>query len=128
MRYNQSPADLHNPNITIKLGKIKSVKFGLIGYQECQLGFAFDLTFGESMSLGTIDQWCNWAPGLVDPSDTAQWTEQSRNEGFTNILHEMSFLLQRAGKKELSELRNVPIEVRLNGLEMVSWRILTEVL
>lgn len=108
-----------------RLGKITDVKFGIGGYQDAMFGIHFAL---GSDGWGIGDTWSTWAPGMVDPTEHAKWTENDRREHMADICTRISKLLQSAKKTNVSQLVGVPIEIVLNGNSLESWRILTEVL
>jgi len=94
-----------------RLGKIKSARFGLGGYDDAMLGITFDLG-GEGWGCG--DFW-----GAFD---------KHINVEFGKIALRLRALLEAAKKKSVAELVGTPVEVEIDddtGLK--SWRVLTEV-
>lgn len=107
--------------MTTKLGHISKVGFGFGGYDDAMFGLTVSLQ-GESWGVKDFKGW--WA---VRP-ETAQW---SKEEGVKIHAETMLFildLLKAAKKKDVTELKGVPVEVTFDGQRLQSWRILTEVI
>ena len=108
-----------------RLGKIQSVSFGLGGYQECMLGLS--ITLGND-GWGVGDFKGFWDPEQITRSENTQWTEEERDMRNSETMRFVSKLLNEAKVKDLSKLKNVPVEVSFEGNQLKDWRILTEVL
>jgi len=110
-----------------ELGKISNVRFGLGGYQDCMLGL--HLTFslgGGGAGVGTTIS--AWDANRIECSEHAQWTEEDRSKQYDEIMREVSDLLAKANVDSIDKLKNVPVEVTIEGNTFKSFRILTEVL
>lgn len=108
-----------------ELGKIKSIHFGIGGYQDVQLGLIFIL---EGQGWGVKDSKGFWDPNLIKCSEYTKWTEQDRDKHFAEIMRYISDLLHQAKVNDITKLQNIPIEATFDGNCLVSWRVLTEVL
>ena len=108
------------------LGKISSIELGLGGYQDSMLGlhicFDFDKHSFVCTSISTWD-WCT-----VEHSENCKWTEQSRQDKYAEIMCKISNLLNQAKVRDISKLKNIPVEVTMDGNTFYSFRILKEVL
>lgn len=112
----------------IKLGKIDSVKFGLVGYEDSMLGL------GLVFSIEGGRYFCNdavhglWSYDLKR-SESAKWSEQDRDTSMVEMLKAFNDVLTDAKVKDVTELSNKPVECKFDDNDyLVSWRILTEVL
>ena len=105
-----------------ELGKIKKATFGRGGYQESMIGVAFALG-GESWGVG--DFWGYW--NTVRPTN-AKWSENARTQELGDMVMRLSEILEQAKVYTVDQLEGVPIEATFDGLRLVSWRVLTEVL
>ncbi|NBU82056.1 MAG: hypothetical protein EBS55_10460 [Flavobacteriaceae bacterium] len=108
-----------------KLGKIEDVRFGLGGYQGAMLGL--HVTLGAS-GWGVSDSRANWDAEQIKCSEHAKWTEQDRDEWYTEIMRYVSKLLKEAKVDSVDKLKGKPVEVTFDGNMLKEWRILTEVL
>lgn len=108
-----------------KLGKIESVKFGIGGYQDCQLGIHFTLSDG---SWGVGDSKTSWDSERIKCSEHAKWTEDDRSQNYADIMRYVSKLLKDAKVESVEQLKGKPVEVTFDGNLLKEWRILTEVL
>ena len=106
-----------------ELGKIQEVTIGYGGYQDAQLGIGFTLG-GKGWGIGTG---CYRAWGTKRSAD-AKWTEQERIIALGETFMKIKKWLDDAGVKDVYELKGKPVECTFDGLELKSWRILTEVL
>lgn len=100
------------PDYRKELGKIQVVRFGMGGYQECQLGLSFKIG-GEHW--GVSDFW---------PIDNAN-PERGAKPTFAKIVSE---LLEEAKVMGIEQLEGVPVQVTFDGIRLDSWRVLKEVL
>ena len=106
----------------IKIGKIKSVSFGLGGYQDAMIGLSVDL---GGQSWGVTDFIGQWAS---EHTEHCNWTEEERLLGLGKDVMSLVDLLVKAKVKKVSELKDIPVEVTLKSRTLKSWRILEEVL
>lgn len=107
------------------LGKIESAYFGLGGYQGSMLGIHFSLRCG---SYGSGDNNCFWDANLLECSEHCKWTEMDRSKKYDEIMRYISDLLSDAKVDRIEKLKGVPIEAEVEGMQLKSWRVLTEVL
>ena len=112
--------------LTKHLGKISSIYFGIGGYQESMLGLHTCFTFDGGSSICTSD--ASWDYHTVEHNKNTKWTEQSRLDKYAKITCSISELLSKAKVRSVSELRNMPVEITLDGMTLYSWRLLEEVL
>jgi hypothetical protein len=108
-----------------KLGKIESVRFGLGGYQDSQIGLS--ITLGDG-GWGVGDFKGNWDPERIKWSKNCQWTEEDRDKGYSETMRYLSKLLKDANVSSVDKLKGIPVEVTFDGNILKEWRILTEVL
>jgi hypothetical protein len=107
------------------LGKIESVKFGLGGYQDSQLGLSVILGNG---SWGVGDFKGNWDAERIKWSEHCKWTEEDRTIGYSETMRYLSKLLKDAKVDSVDKLKGIPVEVTLDDNTLKEWRVLTEVL
>jgi len=105
-----------------ELGKIENVYYGLGGYQDAMLGISFQLSFG---SCGTGDFWGYWD---LERTEHCKWTEEDRLKFHGENTMRIGQLLKDAKVYKVEDLVGIPIEVTSEGMNMKSWRVLTEVL
>jgi hypothetical protein len=109
-----------------KLGKILSIKFGLGGYNDCQIGLF--VTLGTS-EWGVGAQKASHDHNLIKWSPSCKWNEEDRHHSHVDVMKYVSDLLKDAKVNDVSDLKGKPVEVTLNESRMLdSWRILTEVI
>jgi hypothetical protein len=108
-----------------KLGKIESVRFGLGGYQEANLGLSVTLGNG---SWGVGDFKGGWDAESIKWSENCKWTEEDRSKDYANTMRYLSKLLNEAKVSSVDKLKGIPVEVTFDGVMLKEWRILTEVL
>jgi hypothetical protein len=107
------------------LGKISRVRFGFGGYQDAQFGLS--LTF-EGDGWGVSDfigaGWATW----IEVSPNSEWSEVDRDAGYAKMCRRIDSILQKAKVKDVSQLKDMPVEVSFNGNTISDWRVLEEVL
>lgn len=108
------------------LGKIESVSLGIGGYQAAMFGLSVSLSFDGSHGCGDFRG--TWCPGVVDVRPGTKWTEAERSHMHDTLVRFIAKLLVDAKKKDLYQLKGVPVEVEMDGMSLKSWRVLTEVL
>lgn len=106
-----------------ELGKIKSIRVGLGGYQDAMIGIWLDLG-GESWGVGAGEgQWS------IEHSAHCKWTEADRIHGLGQLMMTLAGWLKQAKKDHAQQLIGVPVEVTFVEFnKLKSWRILEEVL
>lgn len=108
-----------------KIGKIRSVKMGLVGYQDQEFGLSFDLgSDSEAWGVGAYISG-GWA---FAPSEHAKWTLEEQSGRFAQMSRNIIDLLKKANVDDVTKLKNIPVEVEFNGSVLENWRILEEAL
>lgn len=105
-----------------ELGKIQSVRVGMGGYQDVQMGVWFVLS---GTSWGVHDGHGTWS---TDRTEHCKWTEGDRNAIFAEVMHKIMELLKQSSRSSVDDLVGLPIEATFDGNTLRSWRLLTEVL
>ena len=105
----------------VKLGKIKSVKLGPGGYDDAMFGVSFELGGDD---WGVIDFRGTWETR----SDHAKFSEEDWKREHTDAYFRIMRIMKEAKVRDLSQLKNIPVEVTIERMKLYSWRILTEVL
>jgi hypothetical protein len=108
------------------LGKIKSVSFGIGGYQEAEFGISFELSFNGCSRANSFKGF--WDYSMIEWSRHCRWTEEERTKAFADMVKYISGLLKDAKVKMVDELKNIPVEIESEGDSLKGFRILTEVL
>lgn len=104
-----------------ELGKIRDVRFGMGGYQDCQFGLS--LTFeSKGTVVGHFDGF--WA----DRSSGAKWSEEDQVRYFGETMKRLRGLLKDAGVDSVERLKGIPVELTFTGSMLSEFRVLTEVL
>ena len=112
-------------NTRTELGKIESVYFGIGGYQDAQVGLHVSL---QCSGVGVSSSNCAWDAETIQWSEHCKWTEKDRDASYAKIVRYISKLLKEAKVDSIDKLKGAPVEVTLEGMALISWRILTEVL
>lgn len=107
--------------ISKEIGKIRSIRLGMGGYQDAMFGVTFDLG-GKSWGVG--DFWGTWAHW----DKHCKWTVEDQIKQFGATMAKLRDLITKAKVNSINELKNVPVEVIFEDQCMKSWRILEEVL
>jgi hypothetical protein len=107
-----------------EIGKIRSVSFGLGGYQDAMIGITFDLG-SDTGCWGVGDFWGEWA---IKRSDCAEWKEEDRIRWLGTMVMRINSLLSDAKVTSIDGLTNIPIEVTFENNVLKSWRVLVEVI
>ncbi len=106
-----------------ELGKISSVSFGFGGYQDCMLGLSMTFSMkGASVSTFINGGW------VAERSDQASWSEADRSEQQSKMCWEIIRLLEKAKVSDVRDLEGIPVELTFEGIGLLEWRILEEVL
>lgn len=105
-----------------ELGRIQKASFGWGGYQDVMIGLTVTLG-GESW--GVTDHRGMWG---TDRSEATKWTEESRLRQLGEACMWLRDILRAAKATDVAALPGTPIEATFDGLHLVSWRVLTEVL
>lgn len=106
-----------------QLGKIRSVKFGFGGYQDCQVGLSLDFEFKGS-GCGTFVGG-SWNFG---PDAHAKWTLDDQTKAYGETMRKIVELMKKAKVDDVTKLKDIPVEVTFNNMVLDSWRVLEEVL
>lgn len=110
----------------VVLGKIKSVKFGIIS-NEFQMGI--ELGLGSDVGSWGV----TYTKGFHDfnrnvHTDYCNWTPESNNYQMLETMKYISDLLEDAKVSNVSDLKGKPVEVTFENNMIKSWRILKEVI
>lgn len=105
-----------------ELGRIRSIRYGFGGYQDAQFGLSVELG-GDGWGVGDFHG--GWG---IEPSPQASWTAADQNRNFAETARHVLKLLKEAKKTHVEQLSGIPVEVTFDGNQLVSWRILKEVL
>jgi hypothetical protein len=108
-----------------ELGKIKTVKIGLVGYNDAEFGIWFCLSFGCS-EVQTSTAF--WDYNKIKHNEGCKWTEEDRSRDCVEVVKYVSGLLEDADVLTVDQLKNIPIEAEFDGNLLKSFRILKEVL
>lgn len=110
-----------------KLGKIKSVKFGFGGYQECEFGLYLD--FGSTKDNWGVSTFISggWSYEM-GRSEYTNWTEEDRDKAHIDMMKKVTKILVDADVSSIDQLKNKPVEVIFDFNKLSDWRILSEVL
>lgn len=109
-----------------ELGKIQKIHFGHGGYQ--------NVMFGLSVTLGNDGWGVNdfisgfWDPEMMKRSEHCKWTEMDRLNAQGEMVNRISKLLKDAKVSDIMKLEDKPVEVTFEGMQLKSWRLLTEVI
>ena len=96
-----------------KLGKIKSIKFGI------DSDFRFGVTINlEGNGWGVSDFW-----EITNDTRTSRLCPKSEP-----VCKEILYMLTQSNKSNFEDLKDIPIEVTFKNNTLDNWRILTEVL
>lgn len=115
-----------------EIGKITRAKFGLGGYQDCQVVFEFQLGGSGWGTCYTYE--CHWGhvseEDLKKPDSNYKWTHEQRIESIGKQAWEVIKLMKSAKVDSLDKLNGLPIEATFEGPcgRILSFRILTEVI
>lgn len=112
------------------LGKIKSCELVI---RDCGIGFVFNLSLSGGDS-GVTDSKNMWRTikevKCIQESthDSYKWNVEDRNNYLISSVDHINQLMNDANVYKFSDLKDIPIEVTLDGFNLVSFRILIEVL
>lgn len=105
------------------LGKIESVQFGFVGYQDAMMGLRVSIDMkGSGVTAQITGGW------IVERSKDTQWSEKDRIIEHGEMLLKVTEILKQAKVDCVSKLKGIPVECTFEGLELKSWRVLEEVL
>ena len=107
------------------LMKIRSVTFGMGGYQEAQFGLNLDF---ESNSTFVSAMICGGWDYSIECDKYTKWTEETRTKDMADMCKTISEILKAAKVQTIDKLKNIPVEVVIESSTIKSFRILEEVL
>ena len=107
------------------LGKIESVRFGRVGYQEAFFGIDIAFSMRGSGICGGI--YGGWSV-MIDRSEHCKWTEADRDRQNAEMCRKVDKILGEAGVQHVADLKGKPVEITIERGTLKDWRILTEVL
>jgi len=105
-----------------RLGKIESVEYGLIR------GFMLGIDFTFKMDGSGIGSGGCYSFNMSEHTEHCTWTIEERNAYAITIQRQIKEWLSLAKVTNVSQLKNVPIEVTMENRTFKEFRILTEVL
>ncbi len=108
-------------NDEIMLGKISKIKFGKDDGR-------FGLWITLSGPWSVMSQYTCWDPEEIKITEYTHWNETDRDDQMIKIMRKVSELLNNAKVSNITELKNIPVEITLKNGKLDTWRILTEVL
>lgn len=108
----------------VRLGKIQRVRYGYGGYDNAMFGVTFDFR-GDGWGVG--DFW-GWWPLTYARSEHCKWTEEGRNAIHLDTQRKLEQVMSDAKVHDVTQLVDVPVEVKFEGNSLESWRVLKEVL
>jgi len=105
------------------LGKIDSVRFGFVRDYPFLFGLQLTFSLSDGTGVGTGSRY------TVNISDECRWdTPDEREKAITELVDEIASIMKDAKVDYVSELKNKPVEVTIEGNMFARFRILTEVL
>jgi hypothetical protein len=108
-----------------RLGKISGVKFGYVGYQDCQFGLSLEFS-ADGWGVGTtISE--GWSLDIKCDKH-CKWTEADRDAGFAKTMRKVNQIMQDAKVCDVTQLKGIPVEITFDNNMLVDWRVLKEVL
>lgn len=113
--------NMSTTHVDIRIGKIKSIRFGHGGYDDAMIGVTFDL--GSETGWGVGDFWGTW---FAERSGREQWSEADRIRKLGEVAMRINALLVAAKVHDLADLKGKPIEATIEGHALKSWRVLAE--
>ena len=110
-----------------RLGKIKKIKFGHVGYNEAMIGVEVELG-SDKESWGVIDNFGYWDYEILKRTEHTQWTDEERDSRVVDMVKRISELLKEGQVNSIDKLKGLPVECKFDGSSLKKWRILTEVI
>lgn len=108
-----------NRELEVKLGKIKSVNFGHVHDRDFLIGLNVILE-GKGWGVSSGFQF--------NISDSCKWEKSEKEKAALELVEKINSLLKSAKVQTVEQLKDIPIEATFNGMVLVEWRILEEVL
>lgn len=109
---------------TTQLGKIAWIRIGAGGYQDMMFGVTVSLSM---KGTGVQDFKGMWKQS-VDCTEDSKWDETDRSRQYDETMRWLDILCTQAKVDDAMDLVGKPVEVTFEGMQLVSWRLLTEVL
>ena len=110
---------------SVSLGKITSVKFGLCGHNEDEIGLK--LSFSSAGKVVSFNK-SYYDTHQVEHTSRCEWSPEDRVNAHNATIEYVSKLLNDAGVDDINKLVNKPVELTFDANDLQEWRILTEVL
>lgn len=104
------------------LGKITSAEFGNDEGYPFLMGLKLQFKFDDNSGVG--DGGCH----TVNMNEECKWEGLDRNEEIAKRMIDIHQLLKKAKVSNVSQLKNIPVEIELKNNTFKGFRILTEVL
>lgn len=111
--------------IETKLGKIKRIKFGYVGYQDMQFGLYIEFGndgWGVATTISNV-----WSLDM-EVGEYTKWTEADRDAGFAKTMREINRVMKEAKVTDINKLVDIPVQITFEDMKLKDWRVLTEVL
>jgi hypothetical protein len=109
------------------LGKIKSVNFGLDGYQGLQFGLWLTLCSIKDNWEVCVSINAGWSYNMKR-YESAEWSEESRDNCHVSMCKSITEILTDCKVNTIDQLVNIPVVVEFEKNIVKDWRILTEVI
>lgn len=109
----------------VRLGKIKNIKFGYVGYQDMMFGLSIEFSApGIGVNTHIAHAWSI----DMEVDEHSKWNESDRDKGFAKTMREINQIMKDANVTDINQLKNIPVEITFEGNTLKSWRVLKEVL
>lgn len=105
------------------LGKIESVKFGRNSDRPFLFGLDITFSLGGGGGCGA-----NFSVNMTKPNQYTHFTQEEQDKHLVETMTFIWELLKTAKVNDISQLKNIPVEVEIKGNMFKDFRILTEVL
>ena len=104
------------------LGKIENVRFGRNSDRPFLFGLDIDFRFNSSGVSA------NYSVNMTKPNQYTHFTQEEQDKHLVETMTFIWELLKTAKVNEISQLKNIPVEVEIKGNMFKDFRVLTEVL
>lgn len=104
------------------LGKIESAEFGQIPDRPFLFGLHLRFHLGDGGGI------CDGGRYTINISPECRWESAERDAAIVKMVEKVNSILEDAKVHRVSELKNKPVEVTIEGNCFRDFRILTEVL
>ena len=122
----EEPAEQPEASQPVPIGAaIHEARFGYIDGNRGRFGLRITFRRGET-AVGhyvVADH-----PIEVTPDENADWSEESRDSQYADAVRQLNRILRVAGKEHVAELQGTPVQLHIDGNQIVDWRVFWEVL